>query len=90
MLRLHRSYSDIKTTEELLFRGATASVVPSATKIKQSLRRGLYEFIDGPTSVAAACPVCPAETESKPLAKQKIPIPSNKCLFINKTTGRSD
>lgn len=83
-----RSYSDIKTNEELLFSGPTVTITPSTAKIKQSLRRGLFDFTDGPTSIQAACPICPSVDSSPPQQPHhKTQTQHKKCLFINKTTG---
>lgn len=87
-LLYQRSYSDIKTNEGLLFSTPAGIITPSPMKIKQSLRRGLFDFNDGPTCIQTVCPICPSiDSTSQPLSEQKSRTQHKKCLFINKTTG---
>lgn len=84
---LHRNCSDIKRNEELLFSSHAAGVViPSALKIKQTIKSGFYDLVDGFTSIQTSCPTCPSKTDDQTSDDKKI---HDKCLFINKTTGNS-
>lgn len=89
-LRLHcfRNCSDIKRNEELLFSSQSAGI-PSALKIKQTIKSGFYDFVDGPTCVQTSCPTCLPKSDQNVEEKVAEPTKSNeKCLFINKTTGK--
>lgn len=79
-----RLQSDIKTNEDLLFTSQSSNISPM--KIKQSIRRGQNNFIDGPTSIQSICPICPADQLIKPENKKSQPNHNN-CLYINKTTS---
>lgn len=84
-LQIKRFQSNVKTNEHLLFSGQASNISP--VKIKQSIRKGLFNFIDGPTSIQSVCPICPDEplilSENKKSQPNK-----NDCLYINKTTGK--
>lgn len=89
---LQRYCSDIKRNEDLLFsRNGAGIVIPSPLKIKQTIKTGFYEFVDGPTCVQTTCPTCPTSTlqDTRQSPDPKIPDQNKheKCLFVNKTTG---
>lgn len=88
-----RFCSDIKRNEDLLFsRNGAGIVIPSPLRIKQTIKTGFYDYIDGPTCVQTSCPTCPPSppqeistiTDGKTTDHNK----KEKCLFINKTTGK--
>lgn len=90
---IRRYCSDIKRNEELLFSNhGVGVVIPSPLKIKQTIKTGFYDFVDGPICIQTSCPTCPSTNESN------APAPSGKFaenlkrdekhLFINKTTGK--
>lgn len=89
----HQRYcSDIKRNEELLFSNhGVGVVIPSPLKIKQTIKTGFHEFIDGPTSIQTSCPICPSTIETNPTVSagktNETSKTQEKCLFINKTTG---
>lgn len=84
---LQRQCSDIKRNEELLFSShGTGVVIPSAMKIKQTIKSGFYDLVDGFTCVQTSCPTCPStnvQSDGKDQSKNH-----DNCLFINKTTGK--
>lgn len=89
---LQRHCGDVKRTEELLFSGHGAGiVVPSPLRIKQTIKSGFNDFVDGPTCIQTSCPTCPpslSQAEITQLDGKKLDhTKDEKCLFINKTTG---
>lgn len=90
---LRQYCSDIKRNEELLFSNhGVGVVIPSPLKIKQAIKTGFYDFVDGSICIQTSCPTCPSANESDaPVSGGKIVENSkkdDKCLFINKTTGK--
>lgn len=93
-LKLMRNCSDIKCNEELLFSSQSSGVViPSALKMKQTIKSGFYDCVDGFTCIQTSCPTCPPDNEqmikSDRKAIDQTKQNDDKCLFINKTTGNS-
>lgn len=87
-LRCLRNCSDIKRNEELLF-SSQSTGIPSAVKIKQTIKSGFYDFIDGPTCIQTSCPTClPTADQSTSENVVDHTKSDEKCLFINKTTGK--
>lgn len=91
--RRHRC--DIKRNEELLFSSHGGIIIPTPLKIKQTIKSGFHDFIDGFTCIQTTCPTCPTSTKTAtttaatdPKAVDQ-PQTGDKCLFINKTTGKS-
>lgn len=89
---VQRHCSDIKRNEELLFSShGVGVVIPSPLKIKQTIKTGFHDFVDGVTCIQTACPICPStidSTVSAPSGKASDQSKKDdKCLFINKTTG---
>lgn len=62
----HRHRCDIKQNEELLLSSHAGGrvIIPTPLKIKQSIKSGFYDLIDGHTCIQTVCPTCPASTES--------------------------
>lgn len=88
-----RHYCDIKRNEELLLSSHGSSVIiPTPLKIKQTIKIGFYDFIDGFACIQTSCPACPITAATAITAKSKIDdkaqTTGDKCLFINKTTGK--
>lgn len=93
-LKLRPRYcSDIKRNEELLFSSqGSGIIIPTPLKIKQTIKSGFYEFVDGFACIQTSCPTCPSAasgkntnaSDAKSAYSTKI---DEKCLFINKTTG---
>lgn len=85
---LLRCCSDIKRNEELLFSSQSGGIViPSPLRIKQTIKTGFHDLIDGFTCIQTSCPTCPSTTIN-PNEKTVEQTKSDKCLFINKTTGK--
>lgn len=86
-----RIYSDVKTNEDLLFSNQKTEAIPSGSKIKQVIKTGFYDFVDGFTCIQTKCPVCPSDVSNrdkmneKHFENQKV---DKKHLFINKITGK--
>lgn len=86
----HRCCSDIKRNEELLFSSKGAGVViPSPLRIKQTIKTGFHDLVDGFTCIQTSCPTCPSDGNQNTNAKSAEQSKADKCLFINKTTGNS-
>lgn len=83
-----RYCSDIKRNEELLFSGQSPGI-PSASKIKQTVKNGFYDFVDGFTCIQTSCPTCLPNAESVLETAADQMKNHEKCLFINKTTGKN-
>lgn len=82
-----RYCSDVKRNEELLF-SSQSSGIPSPLKVKQTIKSGLYDFVDGFACIQTTCPTCPSQQHlDKKSAEQT--KSDDKCLFINKTTGKN-
>lgn len=95
-----RHYGDIKRNEELLFSNQSGggNVIPTPLKIKQTIKSGFYDFVDGFTCIQTSCPVCPSAAASnsnsnanvnpdKKSTTDQVTKKDDKCLFVNKTTG---
>lgn len=61
-----RHCCDIKRNEELLLgtHGGSGVIIPTPLKIKQMIRSGSYDFIDGYTCIQTSCPTCPSSSAS--------------------------
>lgn len=97
----HRHRSDIKRNEELLLssHGGGTIIIPTPLKIKQAIKSGFHDFIDGYTCIQTSCPTCPTSKEASNATGNATATaadpnvadqaqPGDKCLFINKTTGK--
>lgn len=87
---LNRCFSDVKRNEELLFSSqGSGMVIPSPLRMKQTIKTGFYDLIDGFTCIQTSCPTCPSAENQNKNDKKPGPSKVDKCLFINKTTGKS-
>lgn len=91
-----RHRSDIKRNEELLLsaHGGGGIIIPTPMKIKQTIKTGFHDYIDGFTCIQTSCPTCPpsenvtvAGSNGGTTATHNPGSNDDKCLFINKTTG---
>lgn len=92
VMQMQRHRSDIKRNEELLLssHGGGGIIIPTPLKIKQTIKTGFYDLIDGFTCIQTSCPVCPsADVAATVSTGATTTTDSNvyKCLFVNKTTG---
>lgn len=95
-----RHCCDIKRNEELLLsaHGGSGVIIPTPLKIKQTIKIGGHDFVDGFTCIQTSCLVCPKDSttatsiaasaiDSDSTIEDKAQMSTDKCLFINKTTG---
>lgn len=101
LLWQQRHCCDIKRNEELLFSsGGSGVIIPTPLKIKQTLKSGFHDLIDGFTCIQTSCPACPKDASpisgtaaaataitAHSKTDDKAQTTADKCLFINKTTG---
>lgn len=94
-----RHCCDIKRNEDLLLssHGGSTITIPTPLKIKQTIKSGFHDFIDGFTCIQTTCPTCPKSAKTTtgegaiaPADPSAVAQPQtgDKCLFINKTTGK--
>lgn len=97
-----RHRCDIKRNEELLLssHGGSSIIIPTPLKIKQTIKSGFHDFIDGFTSIQTTCPTCPESANVSKTSTTTTGVVAtdphaidrtqtgDKCLFINKTTGK--
>lgn len=86
----NRYFSDVKRNEELLFSSQGAvMVIPSPLRIKQTIKTGFHDLLDGFTCIQTSCPICPLPVNQNTNDKKSVSSKADKFLFINKTTGKS-
>ncbi|XP_031631440.1 twinkle protein, mitochondrial [Contarinia nasturtii] len=87
-LKIVRNCSDIKCNEERFFGSQDGGIViPSTLKVRQTIKSGFYDYVDGFTCIQTSCPTCQPDNEQKTTNIPDKKVIDNKCLYINKTTG---